>query len=694
MRTPNTSPWAFPIAVTALALTTTLPACTCRGGETPAPTASSTSSAAPSASAALPERPRAPAPSRQGSVIARSAGNDALYIADEDASLLRVVPLPFDREKPARSVPLPGRPAQVLPLDGRVLVTLRDPGLLLILRPDSAGGLAEAARVALPADAWGIAITKDESTAIVTSAWTHAVSAVDLAGQRLRFTVDVGREPRGVAITQDGSRAYINHLVGDAVTRVDGIASEKPTIRRIPVPAGPLRTGSGQKTTASLGYAVALSPDDRRLYIARHALGVEALHVWYGAGSVDVLLTRDDTPLAPTRESPGLAEWNSYASITGQEDSTLSTPYAHLVQPRAMIYRPSTRTLFVASEGAGSITELDALAIDPSALALRITDLSEERDDPSAPSDKEPKPKTTVECGAPSGIALSADEQRLFVYCRSNSALAVVDAPTAEGGKRAVAVAPLAPPGADADAKLAEGKRLFYDATDDQVSGGMGCAGCHPDGRDDGFTWRELVDEEDRSRNTFFATLAGTSGFPRQTPMLAGRMASPGPYGWHAENATLLARLRAGFGLHRWEPFGNFVVKNQAQAEALAVFVRKGLVPPPRSEKEPTPEEKRGKELFASPAVGCATCHMGAEHTDRVAVSLPRMPWTEGAQAEPERNFKTPSLLFVGGTPPYFHDGSAATLEELIEQNDDRMGKTNQLSKEDKAALVAYLRTL
>jgi cytochrome c peroxidase len=48
----------------------------------------------------------------------------------------------------------------------------------------------------------------------------------------------------------------------------------------------------------------------------------------------------------------------------------------------------------------------------------------------------------------------------------------------------------------------------------------------------------------------------------------------------------------------------------------------------------------------------------------------------------------------VGLTAPYFHDGSAKTLEELVERNGDRMGKTSQLSTNERRALVAYLRTL
>ena len=38
--------------------------------------------------------------------------------------------------------------------------------------------------------------------------------------------------------------------------------------------------------------------------------------------------------------------------------------------------------------------------------------------------------------------------------------------------------------------------------------------------------------------------------------------------------------------------------------------------------------------------------------------------------------------------------GSAKTLEDVVEHNQDRMGKTSQLSTGERRALVAYLRTL
>jgi len=64
--------------------------------------------------------------------------------------------------------------------------------------------------------------------------------------------------------------------------------------------------------------------------------------------------------------------------------------------------------------------------------------------------------------------------------------------------------------------------------------------------------------------------------------------------------------------------------------------------------------------------------------------------------------FKTPTLRDVGKTSPYMHDGSMATLEEVVDFY-DRGGRRNpaldpdmeqlDLSVEDKRALVAFLKT-
>ena len=55
--------------------------------------------------------------------------------------------------------------------------------------------------------------------------------------------------------------------------------------------------------------------------------------------------------------------------------------------------------------------------------------------------------------------------------------------------------------------------------------------------------------------------------------------------------------------------------------------------------------------------------------------------------------FKVPSLREVTRTPPYLHDGSAATLEEaILVMARHQLGRT--ISGDDVAAIVAFLGAL
>jgi cytochrome c peroxidase len=64
------------------------------------------------------------------------------------------------------------------------------------------------------------------------------------------------------------------------------------------------------------------------------------------------------------------------------------------------------------------------------------------------------------------------------------------------------------------------------------------------------------------------------------------------------------------------------------------------------------------------------------------------------SRSDPRRSFDTPSLRFVGGTGPYFHDGRYPTLRALLLASDGKMGHTAQLSPHELEALEAYLKTL
>jgi hypothetical protein len=370
-----------------IALVLALGAVSCGSGDRhAAPDASSTAITrstqpppVPSPSASTATRPPALLV-REGSVIARALEDDALFIADEDRGVVTTLALPADLRSKHVDLPMPGRPAQVLVTRDRVFVSVRQvdkgDGAVVALRRTAGLELEEVGRVTVPADAWGLALTPDERTLLVTSAWPHALTAIDVAKLQVRWTKDLAAEPRAV-VALAGDRAYVSHLVGSTITRVDGIGGSEPAVKRVELPASPMRTPVGGKLDASLGYAAIASPSGDRVYFARHALGSLGPSSWAGEGTVDALRTADDTLAAPFRVAPrsrfvATLAARVAAKDTWSNDGALPNVEARaaLYAPRAMAYRRKTNTLLVASQGGDDVAELDARAMDPTMVAV------------------------------------------------------------------------------------------------------------------------------------------------------------------------------------------------------------------------------------------------------------------------------------------------------------------------------------
>jgi cytochrome c peroxidase len=141
-----------------------------------------------------------------------------------------------------------------------------------------------------------------------------------------------------------------------------------------------------------------------------------------------------------------------------------------------------------------------------------------------------------------------------------------------------------------------------------------------------------------------------------------------------------------------------------------------------RGEVELTPEEQRGMELFFTEydprtrqyGGDCFHCHGGSLFTDQQFHNNGIEPTDDIGRAivtgkESDRFlFATPSLRNVEITGPYMHDGRFQTLEEVIDHYthpitpsatlDPNLAKHPQtglqLSEQDKAALVSFLKTL
>lgn len=577
-------------------------------------------------------------------------------------------------------------------------------GLLLILKPDAGKGLVEVGRVTVAPDAWGLGVTPDGKRAVITSAWSGVAAVVDVDERKVIAELQVPREPRGIAITPDGKTAYVSHLVGADLTRIDDLGGA-PRASTQPLPAGRSRTMEGITPVGSLGWSLVISPDGETLFAPRHAIGAGGADAWWGAPVVDAMDVKSGQPLAPQRR-PGLPAnlldkdklGDNAVWWGGLGKSPMIT--SQLVQPRAAVYRKKSDTLLVAGEGYSSLVELNALAPDPAMFPRRSI--------PLAVYDYHGH--HAVRGGAPSALVLSEDEESVYVYCRTTYDLVKVRLDDAHAEWLRLAEDPL-----PEDAK--RGRRLYADARSDELSGGLGCEACHPEGRDDGFVWQEvLLDAANGDADAVFlghrsllklnrhkddpSPPPAHRFYPRQTPMLAGRVRAKGPYGWHGEAADLTERLERAFRLHRepwfgyWDP-PEYRYGRRVKVDTLADYLQSGLLPPPTLERPLTGVEERGKAIFESAQAQCSKCHAPeTEYTDRASYPLRSLPLLKGFDRETNNGFKTPSLYFVGRTPPYFHDGSQATLADLVRTNGSRMGQTDHLSPEDQAALVAYLETL
>ena len=181
--------------------------------------------------------------------------------------------------------------------------------------------------------------------------------------------------------------------------------------------------------------------------------------------------------------------------------------------------------------------------------------------------------------------------------------------------------------------------------------------------------------------------------------------------------------------------FGNSTINSDLISKALSQFVRsivsyqskydQGRQNFPTAPAPPanavfsnfSAQENRGKEIFLSPIGGCAPCHgsetftapleknngLDAMTTDRGFGNVTNNPADNGL-------FKVTSLRNVELTAPYMHDGRFSTLEHVIEHYNSGIKNHPNLSPQlklpngqprllnlsnaDKAALVAFLRTL
>lgn len=277
--------------------------------------------------------------------------------------------------------------------------------------------------------------------------------------------------------------------------------------------------------------------------------------------------------------------------------------------------------------------------------------------------------------------------------------------------------------------KVELGKKLFFDP---RLSGdnNMSCASCH----NPLFGWSDGLKTAKGNKSMTLRRASPTvmnSGF-NTIQMWDGRAASleeqaMGPMKSHEEMNMNISELMHFLntnteyaGLFN-RAFPGEVIGESTLAKSLAAFQRTLI-----SNRSPfdawvkgdtdalTAQQINGFKLFLDPNKGkCAVCHSGGNFTDDGFHNLGLASYGKenpdlGRYSERPLGlmkgaFKTPTLRDITLTAPYFHDGSAATIEEVIEHYlSGGKIKTNlspnfvnaELNDSEVEDLVAFMETL
>jgi mono/diheme cytochrome c family protein len=308
---------------------------------------------------------------------------------------------------------------------------------------------------------------------------------------------------------------------------------------------------------------------------------------------------------------------------------------------------------------------------------------------------------------APSGLALTSDDRFLLVDAALSREVVVYDVADFGVATEVARLATLAqeplPP------TVLRGKQLFNDSFDPRLAQDsyIACAHCHLDGESDHRVW-DFTDRGEGLRNTI--SLLGRGGIDQ------------GPIHWSAnfdEVQDFEHDIRGPFGGlglmddDDWATHDDTLGEPKAglseDLDALAAYVESLTTYPRSPERDDagalTASAEAGQAIFESPQTGCTTCHTGPALTDSafdvggepILHDVGTLSAGSGQRlGDTLLGIDTPTLHGLWNGAPYLHDGSAATLLDVLTTRNpsDQHGTTSGLSAGELADLVAYLRSL
>ncbi len=616
------------------------------------------------------------------SSLALSKDDHTLWVVNQDADSVSV--LDTDRRTILAEIPLGSKPPALDPStkrfdpavmpralavvsDKKVYVAGQASNRLYVLDAEKRSIITS---LTMPAAPVSVAAAPDGSAVYVVSHEAAKVTKIDTRTDTVTATLDVTEHPWGASVSADGKTLYVPHILLDpGVTVID--TASFALRNKVPLADEPVSTPFEKRLPNGVArglYDAVPNPRTGEIWIP---------HLLLAVGTPQPELDFESTvfPTISTVTPDGSAEGKRLlfqANVPGAKGA-----FADSVSgPRAVAFTPDGKLALLALGQSEDVMVFDTEAKISVGLVR-------------------PLPSAMLE-----GIVIDHTGSRAYVDGRTTHDVTVLSIDSASTSKPvAVDGKPIERLAADPmPAELRLGQRLFYTANSAAFpitkNFWVACASCHIEGGSDAVTW--LFKEG-----------------PRDTPSNAGGPINTG--------FLLHQALRSDVNQYdetiRIEQGGTYSLTQPAQKaelDALSNYVNYGISLPQNpylaADGKLTAAQTRGEKTFQS---ACASCHGGPFYTDS-GFGNPELDFTKPivlhdvgtcikkgffpdrpakdvtGQAHTACDFDTPTLRGVFATAPFFHDGSARTLLDVVK----RLPTSAGLGAADQADLVEYIQTL
>jgi YVTN family beta-propeller protein len=256
------------------------------------------------------------------------------------------------------------------------------------------------ATVPVGRDPRGVAVTPDGTKVYVTNFDDNTVSVIGTVTNTVFATIPVGEQPTGLAVTPDGSRVYVansNTTASPWTLSVIDTATKAVSAVPLPPPAGQ-------------SQGVAVTPDGKRVYVAGGAATVAVINTATNAGSAVSIPSAtgllNGVAITPDGRWVYVADGlNNGVSVINTTSNSLSTTIPGFSDPFEVAVSPNGSKVYVTNFALGNPGFVSVIDTDMNTIVV-----------PSIPVGS-----------APAGLAVTPDGNRIYVANLVSNDVSVID---------------------------------------------------------------------------------------------------------------------------------------------------------------------------------------------------------------------------------------------------------------------------